>query len=158
MARYTSFKRTKNGVTYESYEDKVNQTIETLIALALTDVGKFLVKEAGANFDKKTNRVFPFKNKRRKSVFQYWRRKIENDLIFGTKTNDTWYGYRQELGSVGKIGHGATAQMNKWGIITESVENNIDVIRKITAQYLTGINDEPDLDNLKSELESNNED
>lgn len=122
----------KKGVKYISSVDRAQYTIRELTRAALRDVGKFLVRrineKAQALPGMKRNPRVRGKN----STFQYWARKNECDLQVGTK-QETWYGYKQELG---------TSNMKRLGFIQSTANENIAEIIKIESQYLSALEDE----------------
>lgn len=122
----------KKGVQYISSVDRAQYTIRELTRAALRDVGKFLVRrineKAQALPGMKRNPRVRGKN----STFQYWARKNECDLQVGTK-QETWYGYKQELG---------TSNMKRLGFIQSTANENIAEIIKIESQYLSALEDE----------------
>lgn len=122
----------KKGVKYISSVDRAQYTIRELTRAALRDVGKFLVRRINEKAQalpgmKRNPRV-----RGKKSAFQYWARKQECDLQVGTK-HDTWYGYKQELG---------TSNMKRLGFIQSTANENIAEIIKIESQYLSALEDE----------------
>lgn len=111
----------KGGVEFVDSVDKVNYTIDELTRAALRDVGKYVCRETRKKIHRRTGRVA--KNT------QYWVRKKDKDLQVGFKPAG-FYGGFQEVG---------TSKIPKIGALTSSVEQNIDMIRKIEAQYLSAI-------------------
>ncbi len=122
-------KVTKDGVTFISRVDRTNYLLSELVRAALRDVAKLVrkkqIKEVKA---KKGMR----KAKRPYRAFQYWLRKREGDLVVGIK-HKTWYGVEQELG---------TNNQPEQKILRRSVEESIEDIIRIEAQYLSAIEDE----------------
>jgi hypothetical protein len=114
------------GVTFTSNVDAVQYTINELCRAALRDVAKMLRKKMILKLKKLPGMK---KHRRIYKSTQYWVRRIEADLQIGFKHN-TWYGVNQELGSKG---------MPKKGILRDTVFENIGEIRRIQAQYLSGI-------------------
>jgi hypothetical protein len=114
------------GVTFISNVDAVQYTINELCRAALRDVAKMLRKKMILKLKKLPGMK---KHRRIYKSTQYWVRRIEADLQIGFK-HDTWYGVNQELGSKG---------MPKKGILRDTVFENIGEIRRIQAQYLSGI-------------------
>jgi hypothetical protein len=114
------------GVTFTSNVDAVQYTINELCRAALRDVAKMLRKKMILKLKKLPGMK---KHRRIYKSTQYWVRRIEADLQIGFK-HDTWYGVNQELGSKG---------MPKKGILRDTVFENIGEIRRIQAQYLSGI-------------------
>lgn len=119
----------KGGVTFTSNADRVNHTIQELTRAALRDSAKFIRKKMIIELRKMPGMK---RGKRVYSSTQYWVRRREGDLQIGFK-HDSWYGARSELGT-----HGSPAR----GVLRNTVFSNVDEIRKIQAQYLSGLNDE----------------
>lgn len=119
----------KGGVTFTSNVDRVNHTIQELTRAALRDSAKFIRKKMIIELRKMPGMK---RGKRVYSSTQYWVRRREGDLQIGFK-HDSWYGARSELGT-----HGSPAR----GILRNTVFSNVDEIRNIHAQYLSGLNDE----------------
>lgn len=148
----SSVKFTRHGITYLSNVDRTAWTIKELSRAALRDVGKFVCNTAR----KKTRKRYggglgktPAGRQRAYKGFGYWVRKIETDLQVGSKSS-TWYGVLQELGDEF---HGARktrfgglipfkARQPRRAILTTTVRENIETIRKIEAQYLSAVEDE----------------
>lgn len=119
----------KGGVTFVSNVDRVNYTIQELTRAALRDTAKFIRKLLIIELKKLPGMR---RSKRIYSSSQYWVRKWEKDLVIGFK-HDSWYGARSELGTKGSPAR---------GILRTTVFNNIDEIKKIQSQYLSGLSDE----------------
>ena len=126
MSLPKSVKITKNGVTYESNCDRLQYTLTELERAALRDTGKFICNRARQKIKRRTGRLA--KNT------QYWVRKKQEtpDLQVGFKPNG-FYGIFQEIG---------TEKYKKIGALSDSAEDNVNEIRKIQAQYLSGIGTE----------------
>ena len=126
MSLPKSVKITKNGVTYESNCDRLQYTLKELERAALRDTGKFIFNRARQKIKRRTGRLA--KNT------QYWVRKKQEtpDLQVGFKPNG-FYGIFQEIG---------TEKYKKIGALSDSAEDNVNEIRKIQAQYLSGIGTE----------------
>lgn len=124
MAIPSPVKITKNGVEFISKVDRAQYTLDELIRAALKDCGKLICKRTKQKIKKRTGRLA--KNT------QYWVRKQENDLQVGFKSGG-FYGMYQELGS---------SKTPKVGALYNSVQENIDDIRRIQGQYLSAIEDE----------------
>ena len=126
MSLPKSVKITKNGVTYESNCDRLQYTLKELERAALRDTGKFICNRARQKIKRRTGRLA--KNT------QYWVRKKQEtpDLQVGFKPNG-FYGIFQEIG---------TEKYKKIGALSDSAEDNVNEIRKIQAQYLSGIGTE----------------
>lgn len=126
---------TKNGVTYQSNIDRTKYTIRELTRAALRDVGKYVVRQT-----RKASAARPHMGKitlksrfyGKSGAFSWWVRKRETDLQVGIKHN-TWYGALQELGD---------GNQPPRRILTNTVQQNIDEIRKIEGHYLSAIEDE----------------
>ena len=133
-------KYNKDGITFVSSVDRANYTIQELTRAALKDVAKVLRKKMIAKLKKLPGMK---KNKRLYKSTQYWVRKRETDLQLGFKHN-TWYGVLQELG--GK-------NQPKRSILRDTVIESIPDIRRIEAQYLSGIENELRAQQLIDEAE-----
>ncbi|MBU9724126.1 MULTISPECIES: hypothetical protein [Bacillaceae] len=116
----------KDGVEFTSNVDKANFLIHELIRAALMDVAKLLRRRL---LQKARKMPGMRRNRRLGKAFQYWVRRRETDLIFGSK-HDTWYGADQELG---------TRNQPARGLIKGTVMENMDDIRRIQGQYLSAI-------------------
>ena len=135
MAVPSSVKFTRNGVEYMNNVDRANYYIQELTRAALKDVGKYICRMTRKKIHNRTRRLA--------RNTQYWVRKKETDLIVGFKTAG-WYGGYQELG---------TEKTPRVGALRDTVEENIDEIRKIEAQYLSAIEDEIKAQSLINEEE-----
>lgn len=134
--------RTKQGrstVEFTDHADWVNYTMQELIRAALRDTGKYVVRMTKNKVHKRTGRLL--------SNIQYWVRKKEGNLQVGFKPGG-WYGLFQELG---------TEKQPKIGALTSAVEDNINTIRTIQAQYLSALNDENEAMRLIEEEEYSGE-
>lgn len=152
-----------NGnIIYNDNFDAAKYTITTLCALALNDIGKLITKKQ-INYIK--DRFKGLKGNASRRIFnawQYWRRKQEKDLIVGVKdlkvkptkgswqppkwhtqprNGDAWYSVGIETGKQGHI----DIPVEK--ILYDTVVENFEDIRKITASYLSSV----DLENDKLE-------
>ena len=119
----------KSGVEYISRVDRTKYLLSELTRAALRDVGKYVRRK---QLDEVRKLPGFRRGKRPLRAFQYWVRKRDQDLIVGIKHN-TWYGVQQEFGD---------SKQPKRQILTKSVMDNIDEIRKIEGQYLSTIEDE----------------
>ena len=119
----------KDGVKFISSVDRVNYTIEELTRAALRDSAKLIRKRLIEALKQLPGMR---RNRRIYRSTQYWVRRRETDLQIGFK-HDSWYGAKSELGTSGQPAR---------GILRDTVYNNIDEIRKIQSQYLSGISDE----------------
>ena len=131
----SSVRFTRNGVEYLNNVAHVNYTIEELTRAALKDTGKYICRITKKKIKKRTGRLA--KN------IQYWVKKRDCSLEVGFKPGG-FYGGFQELG---------TSKVPKVGALSTSVEDNIDEIRKIQAQYLTSLNSETEAMSLIDESE-----
>jgi hypothetical protein len=119
----------RNGIEYTSRVDRAQYLIGELVRAALRDSGK-LIRNRALN-EVRTLKGFKRGNRPLKA-FQIWVKKREGMLVVGIK-HDTWYGVQQELG---------TSSQPRRAILTNSVYNNIDDIRRIQGVYLSAIEDE----------------
>ena len=122
-------KITRNGVEYISRVDRSKYLLAELTRAALRDVGRYLRR---LQLDEVRKLPGLRKGKRPTNAFQYWVRKKDQNLWTGIK-HKTWYGIAQELGS---------SKQPKRAIVSKSVMENIDEIRRIEGQYLSAIEDE----------------
>lgn len=119
----------KDGVQFTSRVDRTKYLLSELTRAALRDVGKFVRRK---QLDEVRKLRGMKRGKRPLRAFQFWVRKKSNDLIVGIK-HKTWYGIEQELGS---------SNQPKLQIITRSVMEHTDDIRRIEGMYLSSIEDE----------------
>ena len=122
----------RGGVTFTSNVDAVQYTLNELGRAAMRDAAKMLRKKMIIKLKqlpgmKRSKRIY-------KST-QYWVRRKEADLQIGFK-HDSWYSVNQELGTKG---------MPKKGVLRDTVFENINEIRNIQAQYLSGIDNAQDI-------------
>lgn len=120
----------KDGVQFIDSVDKVNYSIKELTRAALRDVGKFCCRE----FRKNYYSVFKRRKGRVGKYTQYWVRSKQDipDLKVGVKPS-AFYGGFQEFGS---------SKHEKLGLLTRSVQENIETIIRIESQYLSSLEDE----------------
>lgn len=132
MSLPQSVKFSKDGVTYESNVDATKYTMHELCRAAMRDCGKFICKTTRKKIRRRTGKVA--------RNTQYWVLKREKYpcLRVGFKPGG-FYGGMQEVG---------TTKIKKIAVLSTSVEENIDTIRKIQGQYLSAIND----DNYESKI------
>jgi len=124
-------KMDKNGVHFESSVDYYQYTIQELCRAALRDVGKYVCR----TFRQSYYGVFKRHSGRVGKYTQYWvQYKYEQypKVQIGIKPNG-FYGGFQEFG---------TSTSPRYGLLTDSVKNNIDTIVKIESQYLSALNDD----------------
>lgn len=126
----------KNGVQFTESVDRANYFITELTRAAMKDVARFVLRIVRAN-------VRGISNQTRKMRYagmryQYWVRKKECDLQLGIENTargaeTAWWADQAELGTAGQP---------KRGFLRDAVYSNIDMIRKIESQYLSGIETE----------------
>lgn len=145
----------RNGVTYTSSVDRAAYTIVELTRAALRDVGRFVARQCNAAAMRLPGLGRSKRVRGKTSAFQYWVLKREGNLQVGIKHN-TWYGVAQELGSAvnggmgsgikGQTGqkgtYGKKRQIPKFGILRNTVYNNIPKIVEIESKYLSALEDE----------------
>lgn len=119
-----SVKFTKNGVEFLSNCDRLQYTISELTRAALRDTGKYICRETRKKIKRRTGRLA--KNT------QYWVRSRSGDLQVGFKPGG-FYGLFQEIG---------TKKEHKIAALAESTQNNIETIRRIQHEYLSGVGTE----------------
>lgn len=120
----SSIKFKRDGIEYLNNVEHVNFSMQELVRAALKDTGKYVCRITRKQIKRRTGRLA--KN------IQYWVRKKDGNLQVGFKPGG-FYGGFQELG---------TSKTPKIGALSGAVEENIDEIRKIQAQYLTALNNE----------------
>lgn len=135
MAIPSSVKFKKDGVEYLNNVERVNYTIAELSRAALKDSGKFICRETRKKIHRITGRMA--------RNIQYWVRKKSDDLQVGYKPGG-FYGGFQELG---------TQSIPKSAAMFTSVQDNINVIRDIQAQYLSALSNENEALSLIDEEE-----
>lgn len=120
----------KNGVKYVSSVDKTKYTLHELTRAALRDVGKLICR----NFKKEYYTKFRRKKGNIQRFTQYWvRAKQERpNLQVGLKPN-AFYGGFQETGS---------SKTTKLGLLSNTVQSNIQKIVEVESQYLSALEDE----------------
>ena len=131
----------KDGVEYVSSVDRCKHTITELTRAALRDVGKFLTRRFNEEAQKLPGMKRNPRVRGKNSTFQYWARKQECDLQVGTK-QETWYGYKQELG---------TSKMKQLGIMKNTTYDNIQEIITIESKYLSALENEAEALSLINE-------
>lgn len=144
-------KISRNGVEFVESVDRANYLITELTRAAMKDVARYVLKIVRAN-------VRAISNQTRKMRYaplryQYWVRKQECDLQLGIENTkfgaDTaWWADQAELG---------TGNQPKRGFLRSAVYDNIDMIRKIEAQYLSAIEDEMNAQSMIDEEENDPE-
>lgn len=139
----------KDGVHFEESVDRANYFISELTRAALKDVAKYVLRIVR----KEVRGISNYTKKMRYAGmrYQYWVRKKECDLQLGIENtskgaDSSWWADQAELG---------TGSQPKRGFLTSAVYDNIDQIRKIEAQYLSGIETEDE--SLIDEEENNPE-
>jgi hypothetical protein len=139
----------KNGVQFTESVDRANYFITELTRAAMKDVAKYVLKIVRANVRAISNQTRRMRYAGMR--YQYWVRKKECDLQLGientAKGGETaWWADQSELGTAGQP---------KRGFLRAAVYDNIDMIRKIESQYLSGIETEDE--SLIDEDENNPE-
>jgi len=119
----------KDGVKFESSVDWYDYTIKELCRAALRDVGKYVCRmfrqEFYSVFKRHSGRVGRFTQ-----YFVMHKYEKYPKVQIGVKPNG-FYGGFQEFG---------TSNQPKYGLLTNSVEDNVDMIVKIESQYLSALN------------------
>ena len=142
----------KDGVTFTESVDRANYLITELTRAAMKDVAKYVLRIVRANV-----RAISSQTKKMRYAgmrYQYWVRKQELDLQLGIENTakgaeSAWWADQSELG---------TGNQPKRGILRSAVYDNIDMIRKIEAQYLSAIEDEINAEALCDESENDPDD
>ena len=145
-------KFSRNGVTLTSNVDRANYLITELTRAAMRDVAKYVLRIVRAN----VRSISGYTRRMRYATmrYQYWVRKKECDLQLGIENTakgaeTAWWADQSELGTGGQP---------KRGFLRAAVYENIEMIRKIEAQYLSAIEDENNAASLIDESENNPED
>lgn len=123
MAVPSPVKITKDGVEYISKVDRTKYTLKQLVHAANKDVGKYVTKKTREKITKRTGRG-------RKNT-QYWARK-DGSLQLGYKPGAFYLGF-DELGTV---------KRRKIAQLSNTVQEEINEIRKIQGAYIKSIEDE----------------
>ena len=142
----------KDGVTFTESVDRANYLITELTRAAMKDVAKYVLRIVRANV-----RAISSQTKKMRYAgmrYQYWVRKQELDLQLGIENTakgaeSAWWADQSELG---------TGNQPKRGFLRSAVYDNIDMIRKIEAQYLSAIEDEINAEALCDESENDPDD
>lgn len=123
MSLPNSVKFKKDGIEFTDNTERTQHTMHELCRAALRDSGKHICRSTRKKIKRQTGRLA--KNT------QYWVRKKQKypDLQVGFKPGG-FYGIFQEIG---------TSEQPKIGALSSSVEDDIETIRKIQAQYLSAI-------------------
>ena len=145
MAVPKGAKINRQGIEFNNNVNAVEYTLKELIRAALRDSGKLWCVE----FRKDFYSVFgkrPRRGKRRRvsANTQYWIRTRQEtpDCLVGIKPGG-FYGGFQEFGS---------SKTPRYGLMTKTAHENIDMFKKLQAQYLSALNDEnPNIPNGEDE-------
>ncbi len=145
-------KISRNGVELTSNVDRANYLITELTRAAMRDVAKYVLKIVRKNVRGINN--YTRRMRYATTRYQYWIRKKECDMQLGIENTakgaeTAWWADQAELG---------TGNQPKRGFLRSAVYDNIDMIRKIEAQYLSAIEDEMNAASLVDEDENNPED
>lgn len=144
-------------VEFRDYINLAEYSIRSLTAFALTDVGKYICNNVRVLLQQERPEMTGKAKKRIFNAYQYWNRKWENDLVVGIKNlskspskygsgfhssgernYDAWYSVGYEIGMQGRV------KMPRKAFLQNFVYQNVDMIRRIEAQYLTAINQDND--------------
>lgn len=144
-------KISRNGVELTSNVDRANYLITELTRAAMRDVAKYVLKIVRANVRGINN--YTRRMRYAAMRYQYWIRKKECDLQLGIENtargaNTAWWADQSELGTGGQP---------QRGFLRSAVYDNIDMIRKIEAQYLSAIEDENNAASMVDESENDPE-
>jgi HK97 gp10 family phage protein len=116
----------RGNIEYVSRVDRTKYLLSELTRAALRDVAKYVRAKMMIEAKKQVGMK---RSRRIGKAYQYWVRRRETDLQVGIK-HGTWYGVDQELG---------TKNQPKRMILTKSVKENINEIRRIEGMYLSAI-------------------
>lgn len=142
----------RNGVELTSNVDRANYLITELTRAAMRDVAKYVLRIVRANVRGISSQTR--KMRYATTRYQYWIRKRECDLQLGIENTakgaeTAWWADQSELGTGGQP---------KRGFLRSAVYDNIEMIRKIEAQYLSAIEDEMNAASMVDESENDPED
>lgn len=143
MALPRSVIRIRNDhIEYLSEVERCQYTLFELTRAALRDVGKLICKKFRSKYYSKFKR----KKGRVGKYTQYWIRKNQPfpDLLVGIKPF-AFYGLFQEIGS---------EKQPKLGLLTETVNENINNIIEIEGKYLSAIENDNEAERLIDEEET----
>ncbi len=120
----------RDGIEYVSNIDAVKYTLKELIRAALRDCGKLFCNR----FRQLYYQHFKRKKGRVGRYTQYWVRSKKDvpDLLVGIKPNG-FYGGLQEFGA---------KNTPRCGLLTGTVQDNIDNFEEIQAHYLSALNED----------------
>lgn len=142
MALPKATKITRNGVEFINNVDATQYTLKELIRAALRDCGKLFCNR----FRQAYYGAFRRKKGKVGRYTQYWVRSRQEipDLLVGIKPN-AFYGGFQEFGS---------SKTTRLGLMTSTVQDNIDTMQQIQAQYLSALNqDNPNVPTNEGDYE-----
>lgn len=116
-------KITKNGIQYISKVDRTQYTLKQLVHAANKDVGKLITSRTKSKIRRRTGNA--------RKYTQYWARK-DGSLQVGYKPAAFYMGF-DELG---------TNKRQKIAQLGNTVQENLNEIRKIQGTYIKSIEDE----------------
>lgn len=159
LPRYTRI--TRNGVEYLDGSDRAMYTITELSRAAMLDVGKFIITEARKKYYSLLDRIT---GKAARSI-QYWV-PTTNKKGKKVKVAYLYVGFKAQNPKTGKGFPGFYSFFQEQGtddqealhILFNTVNDNIEEIRKIEAQYLSAINTADGGESLIDESEAEGED
>lgn len=123
MAVPSAIKITKNGVKYINQVDRTKYLLKELVHQANKDVGKYITNRTKQKIRNRTGKA-------RKNT-QYWARK-DGGLQVGYKPAAFYMGF-DELG---------TNKRKQMAQLSNTVQENLDEIRRIQGTYIKSIEDE----------------
>ena len=130
-----TYKGGKTDVTYESNLDATQYYLFELTRAALRDVGKFVCKKFQElyyqHFEKHRNRGG------KGAKYSVWASKNTKfpRVQVGHSNMRGFYGFFQEFGT-------HDGSVPRLGLLTKSVQDNVDKIVEIESQYLSGLSEE----------------
>lgn len=137
----------EDGIEYTSSVDYIQYTLKELVRAALRDCGKLFCNRFRKSYYSKFRR----KKGRVGKYTQYWVRSKKDipDLLVGIKPN-AFYGGFEEFGS---------SKTPRYGLMLGTVQDNIDNMQQIQAQYLSVLNeDNPTIPDGEEDYEGGAED
>ena len=132
LPKYVTIRR--NGVEYTDGTDRAQYCISELTRAAMRDVGKFVTMRAKTAYYK----VFRRRSGKARQAIQYWVPKTDHGKAVQNAV--LYVGFKTKIrGFYAAFSEKGTKFLQARGILTDTVSDNLDEIRKIEAQYLSAI-------------------
>ena len=146
LPKYVTIRR--NGVEYIDGTDRAQYCISELTRAAMRDVGKFVTMRAKTAY----YRVFRRLSGKSRQAIQYWVPKTDYGKVVQNAV--LYVGFKTKIrGFYAAFSEKGTKFLQARGILTDTVSDNLDEIRKIEAQYLSAIELPDDGESLIDESE-----